>query len=102
MSETPRHQNVIQTEQVGDEMITIPASIIIQTLSYLEELGIVKKEVEKRKITSHQTILADVLSCLNVFKETPTREVVITVTTDKWGEPTLVKHRYVLEKRNVS
>lgn len=103
MSEnTPRHQNVTTFDSLDDETITIPANIIVNTLAYLDELAIVKKEIEKRRLTSSHTVLADLIACLNVFKETGAREVVITVTTDKYGEPALVKHRYAVEKRNVT
>lgn len=100
MTTSPQHETHVEYIPEGDEMLTIPASLLIRTLSYYEQLGSEKTEREVRTITSHLALLADVARALEVIKNKKTPELQITVTTDKYGEPKLIKHRYVLNSKS--
>lgn len=98
---TPKHETTTEYEDDG-QTIVIPASLLITTMSYHEQLGTVKKEREKKHLTSSKTFLSDVISCLEPISKKQAREVIITIVADKYYEPRLVTHKYLVERREVS
>lgn len=100
MTTNPKHETHVEYVPEGEEMLTIPASLLIRTLSYYEQLGSEKTEREIRTITSHVTLLADVARALEVIKNKKTPELHIIITTDRYGEPKLVKQRYMLDNKS--
>jgi hypothetical protein len=82
----------------GDDQVTFPASLLIVTTSYLEQIASIKKEREKRQVTSSKTFLADVFKTLEPITNKQAHEVTIRIVADKWYEPKLISSRYIVER----
>ena len=97
----PKHQSVTNIDQANDEFITIPAYILIQTLSYLEALGSEATIAEKRKPTSETTFMADLISAAHeAWKATKGHEVTITINGDKYHNPSLIRAKYLADRKD--
>lgn len=95
MEEKPKHQTIIKTTPETEELIQLPVSVLIHSLSYTEELSSEKTEREVNHLTSTYSMLADITDCLRPIKNKETRKLIIEVTADKFYEPKLIKQRYV-------
>lgn len=97
MSE-PKHQTIIEVEPDGNETITIPAYVLIRHLSYLEALGTRAIYTERRKPTSEQTFIPDLISSVGAaWKESQGNELVVTISADKYHNPSLIRAKYLKE-----
>ena len=100
ISSNPKHEKVVESSAENEEMIQVPVSLLIRSLSYSEQLSSERTEREVKHLTSHVSLLADVMKCLEPITSKQTGEVQITVTTDRLGEPRLVKQRYVVNQKS--
>ena len=102
MTDQPKHEVITENVPESEVMITIPADVLINTMSYHETLGSVSKTRQKNLLTSGHTYLADIISCLDVVKDGSTRKLTITVTLDKYFEPKLITKRYLVDHKDYS
>lgn len=95
---SPKHETTIDFIPEGDTMVEFPASLLIVTTSYLEEIASIKKERERRQVTSSKSFLADVFKTLEPITNKQAHEVTIRIVADKWYEPKLISSRYIVER----
>ena len=94
----PQHETTLDFIPDGEEMITLPASIIIVTTSYLEQIASIKKERERRIATNSKAFLADVFKCLDPINNKLANEVTIRIVADRYFEPKLISYKYIIER----
>lgn len=97
---TTKYETVVNKSPESEETISVPLSLIINTLVYEEKLAMAKTEREVKQITSYLTYLSDVMACLDVIKNKETTELTITITADRYGDPKLIRKRYTTEKKD--
>ncbi len=100
MTTNPKHQTVVETTPEGEDVISIPVSLLLNTMSFHEKLGSERTEREIRTITSRMTLLSDLMKCMDVISSKVASEVQITITTDRTGEPKLIRHRYQVSAKD--
>lgn len=97
---TTKYQTIVTHEPETEETITVPKSLLINTQVYEEKLAMEKTEREVKQITSYLSYLSDVMACLDVIKNKDTHELTITITTDKYGDPKLIRKRFTTAKKD--
>lgn len=94
MTEQLKHAKVRTFTKLED------GSTIVETKSYHEELNMYRKEHIINILTSNATLLADVISCLDVLKGKGTSELVISIKADKDNLPKMITKTYVIENHS--
>jgi hypothetical protein len=85
-----RYGNRVIEEQEGN-------TVKITTEGYYDGLNSVKVETREDLITSRQTLLADVVKCLDLLK-TESPDVTIRILKDKYGEPARIQKTWTVQK----
>lgn len=75
-------------------------SINITTEGYYNGLVSVKEQLREDIQTSYTTLLEDVIKCLDALKS-GTPELVIRITTDRSGTPTVIQKTWITDKRKI-
>lgn len=75
-------------------------SIKTITESYFEELASRKEDIIKNMKTSHNTFMADLISCTDVLSKHLTKELHLTITVDEWNKPALIVKQYTTRKES--
>jgi len=87
-------QKVVEIDQ-GDGKTTI------RTEGYFDGLRSVKEQIREDMETTHNTMLADVIKCLDVLKTTDTPELVILIKRDKYGSPNLIQRTWITSREKL-
>jgi hypothetical protein len=89
-----KHSKLKITEPTADDARKIT------TKSYFEELNSYKEELEQSILTTHNTLLTDVIKCLGDLKTYQTPELSITIYSDKYGNPQRIVKRLTTDKKS--
>lgn len=87
----------------GQRIIETPnddGSVEIITEGYTDGLQTVREQRRENIQTSYGSILADVVACLDVLKS-GTPELIIRITKDKTGTPTLIQKTWLISKQKI-
>lgn len=74
--------------------------ITIVTEGYYDGLNSVKEQVREDMQTSQNTLLTDVIKCLDALK-TDTQELVILIRKDKYGSPAIIQKTWTIRKEKI-
>lgn len=74
--------------------------ITIRTEGYFDGLNSVKEQIREDIQTTQNTLLTDVIKCLDVLK-TDTPELCILIRKDKYGSPVIIQKTWTTKKENV-
>ena len=72
----------------------------ITTEGYYDGLVSVKEQIRQDIQTSYTTLLEDVIKCLDTLKS-GTPELVIRITTDRSGTPTVIQKTWIASKSKI-
>lgn len=72
----------------------------IITEGFFEGLASIKEQRREDIKTSHNTILPDVIKCLDMLK-TPTPELTIHIIKDKYGTPNIIQKTWIVKKEKI-
>ncbi len=89
--------------QFGQKIIEMPTgdgSITIITEGYYDGLSTVKEQTREDIKTTQNTLLTDVIKCLDVLK-TDTPELVIRITKDKHGSVNIIQKTWLISKQKI-
>lgn len=75
-------------------------TVLIVTEGYFDGLQSVKEQIREDIQTSYATLLTDVIKCLDVFK-TDTPELIIRISKDKTGTPTMIQKTWQTSKKKL-
>lgn len=80
----PTHARITTTRSIGEDTKEIV------TESYTDKLSSYKREVAQNIRTSRNTLLSDIVGCLDVISKGETRELHIKIVANKSHEPELI------------
>lgn len=75
-------------------------TIEIKTEGYFENLNSVKQEVRQNLNTTKETLMQDVIKCMEVFTQTDTPELTLTLVKHR-GEPRRIIKTYLVYKDKI-
>ena len=82
------------------ETLNDDGTITIRKEGYYEGLKSVREQTREDIQTTTNTLLTDVIKCLDVLKsETP--ELIITIKKDKYGSPVLIQKTWIISKEKI-
>lgn len=81
-------------------MIDIKYGQTIITKGYYDGLVTIKEQTREDIKTTQNTLLADVISCLDVLK-TDTPELIIRIMKDKYGSVNIIQKTWTTDKKKV-
>lgn len=70
------------------------------TEGYFDGLASIKVQRREDSKTSHQTLAADVIKCLETLK-TGTPDLNIYITKDRYGFPNIIQKTWTIEKKKI-
>lgn len=94
MSEIKYGQKIVET-------IEGATTVKITTEGYWDGLKHVKEQIREDINTKPQTLLTDVIKCLEVLKTTNTPDLVIRISRDKHDSVSLIQKTWQIDKRKV-
>jgi hypothetical protein len=91
----PKHSKITSYSEPDKDGV-----ISATTNSYFDELASRKEWVIVNIKTTRDTVLSDVISCMDVINKQQTKELIIRITADDWNQPSLIVKEYVVRKEN--
>ena len=82
------------------ETMNDDGSTTIVTEGYFDGLQSVKEQIREDIQTSYATMLTDVIKCLDVLKS-DTPELVIRISKDRTGTPTVIQKTWLVSKKKL-
>lgn len=90
----PQYAKVKVIEKVSDD------SVLITSSSYRDKLHSYREEIEQSILTSHNTLLNDVIKCLSVIQQHQTPVLTIEIYMDKYGQPERIAQKYITTQKH--
>lgn len=90
----PQYAKVKVFQPVGDDAMLITSS------SYRDALHSYREEIEQSILTSTNSLLSDVIKCLNIIQQHQTPVLTIEIHMDKYGQPERIAQKYITTQKH--
>ncbi len=90
---TPRFAKIKVVEAQPNGEVKITSS------SYREDLHSYREEIEQSILTTHNTLLSDVIKCLSAIKDHNTPVLTIEIHMDSYNQPERIVQKYITNQK---